>query len=152
MTHPYDMQWICRNSRHFQQVVSQTAGSDQFWMLGGANDACIYFSVECSNAFLLCLASNASSLFSPKIYIANLQHKIKLDKTLGELRPWPIQIITPTSVLINQICSNLTICIKEYWAIPKDSGSIASVPLGIFASAMVKCIIIHAMLPDALRF
>ena len=28
----------------------------------------------------------------------------------------------------------------------------ASVPLGIFASAMVKCIIIHAMLPDALRF
>ena len=28
----------------------------------------------------------------------------------------------------------------------------ASVPLEIFASAMVKCIIIHAMLPDALRF
>ena len=28
----------------------------------------------------------------------------------------------------------------------------ASVPLGIFASAMVKCIIIHVMLPDALRF
>ena len=28
----------------------------------------------------------------------------------------------------------------------------AWVPLGIFASAMVKCIVIHAMLPDALRF
>ena len=28
----------------------------------------------------------------------------------------------------------------------------AWVPLGIFASAMVKRIIIHAMLPDALRF
>ena len=28
----------------------------------------------------------------------------------------------------------------------------ASVPLGIFASAVVKCIIIHAMLPDALQF
>ena len=28
----------------------------------------------------------------------------------------------------------------------------AWVPLGIFVSAMVKCIVIHAMLPDALRF
>ena len=125
-THLYCMQWICRNNRHFHQVMSQTAGTDQFWMLGGADDACIYFSVECSNAFLPCLASNASSLFSPKICIANLQHKIKLDKTLGERRSWPRQIITPTSVLINQICSNLTICIKEYWASPKDSGSIPS--------------------------
>ena len=34
----------------------------------------------------------------------------------------------------------------------KGCSSYALVPLGIFASAMVKCIIIHAMLPDALRF
>ena len=33
-----------------------------------------------------------------------------------------------------------------------ESAVYALVPLGIFASAMVKCIIIHAMLPDALRF
>ena len=53
-----------------------------------------------------------------KSYVAGVSNHLELDKALGELRPPRLrQIIIPTSVSINRVCSSLTVCINECWAL-----------------------------------